>query len=632
MTARFAFCNDCDLMTRAGFEEVHGYLDRLGLPAGDSFWLFDPSGGEMALFQHDVDHPGPHHHWLLDQVASGTLDVLHSTGSYGERFNRGFRPDRSQVERALEYLAAHARVPRIWSNHGDQFNTQNIGGEMPSPHHQGDVPGTSSYCLDLLAAHGVKYFWLDRLLMRDAGPVRITADEQCRDGRAIVSFVRYLSPAIEWAANAQNFDRQLPPSDLATLAAHRQDAILYTHWGCHHVDRHAVTPTPPVLPSSSRAALEAFATTARQLDLTVVRLETLLDDNAQRPVNAEVDRIGRIIVESEENNADPFYYNQFHKHGLEYFQRRIDGLGVSGHRALDAGAGVGQWSYALRSHFDEVHAIEINSAALKHVARLTRSMRWPRGPVFSRGSIESLPYGDRVFDLIFCYGVLFVTAVRKSLTEFRRVLAPEGRAYICLNGDGWYEYLCDDRFRDRPAEGVLPFAQPLWNALVARAGGETVFNTWCRAQLSSESASLWNDRSALRERFANLLEPSAGEAAAIVRGYSDRVVDLLGTLTRQHLDALTRADRRTSARLARLVGWRSGGADPSADVFPLSGIGSTNRPFTPAEFAALGARTGFRMTAHGPDAALSTDARVTPIYDGTFNGHDSVWECMLAAS
>jgi SAM-dependent methyltransferase len=630
MTARFAFCNDCDLMTRAGFEEVHGYLDALGLPAGDSFWLFDPSGGEMALFTHDVDHPGPQHRWLLDQINSGVLDVLHSTGSYGERFNRGFRPERRQVERALEYLAKQARVPHIWSNHGDQYNTQNIGGALPSPHHQGDLPGQASYCLDLLVAHGVRYFWLDRLIVRGAGAVRVTASESCRDGREIVSFVRYLSPAIDWSANAQNFDRQFPSADIDSFVRNGQDAILYTHWGCHHIDRYAVTPTPPVLPAASRTALEQFAKTAQQIGLDIVRLEPLLEENAARPVAQEVDRIGRAIVEREQANPDPFYYNQYHKHGLRYFQQRVDGLGISGRRALDAGCGVGQWSFALRSHFAEVHGIEINPDAITHLSKLTGALRWRQGPVFTRGSIESLPYGDHAFDFILCYGVLFVTRVRQSLSEFRRVLGPKGRAYVCLNGDGWYEYLCDQRLVDRPADAVLPFAQPLWNALVARAGGEAAFNHWCRTEASREHESFWRDPAALRQRFAALLCSRSSSAATIVEGYSDRVAALLGTLTKRHLEALIRSDRSARARLARLIGWPSADLDVPPDPFPLTGVGSTNRPFTPSEFGALVSQFGFTVTAHGPDAALSGVERVAPIYEGMFNGHHSVWECMLA--
>ena len=45
------------------------------------------------------------------------------------------------------------------------------------------------------------------------------------------------------------------------------------------------------------------------------------------------------------------------------------------------------------------------------------------------------------------------------------MLKPGGVAYICVNGDGWYEFLIDERFRDKPEDFVVPLAEPIWNAL-----------------------------------------------------------------------------------------------------------------------------------------------------------------------
>ena len=129
----------------------------------------------MGLFTHDLTHPGPQHAWLLEQISSGVIDVIHSAGSYGARFNRGYRPDRSKIEKALVYLDKHAVVPKIWTNHGDALNTQNIGGFDPALHHEGDLLGSDSYCLDLLRDYGVEYFWLDRLIWRRSWlPYRVT--------------------------------------------------------------------------------------------------------------------------------------------------------------------------------------------------------------------------------------------------------------------------------------------------------------------------------------------------------------------------------------------------------------------------------------------------------------------------
>lgn len=40
---KIAFCNDCDSMTWKTYKTIHRICDDLGLPAGDSFMLFNPS-------------------------------------------------------------------------------------------------------------------------------------------------------------------------------------------------------------------------------------------------------------------------------------------------------------------------------------------------------------------------------------------------------------------------------------------------------------------------------------------------------------------------------------------------------------------------------------------------------------
>jgi SAM-dependent methyltransferase len=632
MPARISFCNDCDLMTRQGFEEVHEFLGSLGVPAGDSFWLFDPSGGDMALFTHDTQHPGPQHAWLLDQINAGTLDVLHSAGSYGERFNRGFRPTRTEIAKALDYLDREARVPRVWTNHGDVFNTQNIGGAQPAAHHRGDLPGDPAYCLDLLLACGVKYFWLDRHLSRDPAAVfRLTATETCRDGGEIVTFIRYLSPLVEWSPNAQNIAAQLRDDELGVLSENAQDTVLYIHWGCHHEGRVAVSPVPPVLDAGNRAALERFVAGSAVRNDQLVRLVPLLESSASRPPSDEVQRIGQVIVRAERGNPDQFYYNQYSRHGLAYFARRVDALGVSGRRALDAGCGVGQWSYALEPKFERVHGIEIGREPAGYLARLSAAMRSDRGPRFTRGSIEALPYRDEMFDFVLCYGVIFVTRVRVALQEFSRVLTRGGTAYICLNGDGWYEYLCDDRFKDSPADFVIRFAEPLFNALVARVGGAATFDRICRTSLAGRGPQFWTDPDRIRRTFADAFASPVVDLPRLVAEYSDRVIVSIARLVRERLDTQTARPVRPGllTRIATRLKPSGVLALAADDCFPSAGLGSMNRPFAPGEFARVAELAGLRLSAHGADGALSPSADVRPIYDGTFNGHDAVWECIL---
>ena len=55
MAATLAFCNDIDFADWATYREVHRVLDgEFGFAAEASFWLFEPAGGEMALFTNSV--------------------------------------------------------------------------------------------------------------------------------------------------------------------------------------------------------------------------------------------------------------------------------------------------------------------------------------------------------------------------------------------------------------------------------------------------------------------------------------------------------------------------------------------------------------------------------------------------
>lgn len=632
MSAAISFSSDCDLMTRGGFEEIHGFLGSIGLPAGDSFWLFDPSGGDMGLFTHDVDHPGPQHNWLMDQINAGVLDVIHSAGSYGARFNNGYVPQRCQIERALAYLDKHARVPKIWTNHGDTCNIQNIGGAAPADYHQGDLPGSDAYNLDLLLGYGIKYFWLDRLIWRNSElPYALTAREKCRDGNEIVTFMRYLSPSISWSPNGQNIAEQLQFPELRKLSDSQQDAVIYTHWGCHHDEHFAHTPRQQALTNESRVALSAFAEHLNDLDLKVMRLTDLLERDQQLRPEEQIQRIGEIVIKPEKDKPDCFYYNQYAKHGLEYFRRRLAGMGVRGKRALDAGCGVGQWSFALSELFDEVHGIEMNADALKYLGQITEGLRTPYTPKFASGSIESLPYLDGEFDFIVCYGVLFCTSFRRSLSEFARVLKKGGRAYICINGDGWYEYLIDERFREKSDDFLLPLAEPIWNALVARVGGESRFERILLGNVSLDDEDFWSTPSELRAVFNRLLAPVSSEESRFILEYSDRVTLLLAVLTRRHLiQKGLPSEISFFAKLRSAFVGRAAPTGGSAGFYlPLNGVGARNRALTPMEFSEMAKLFGMRMTEYGGDGGLCKDDSIAPIYAPTFNGHNSVWECFL---
>ena len=48
----------------------------------------------------------------------------------------------------------------------------------------------------------------------------------------------------------------------------------------------------------------------------------------------------------------------------------------------------------------------MNSDALTYLDEIVDGVRLPNTPQFIDGSIESLPYDDKFFDFVLCYGVL----------------------------------------------------------------------------------------------------------------------------------------------------------------------------------------------------------------------------------
>jgi len=635
MPSKISFCNDCDLMDRKGFEEVHTFLNSINLPAGDSFWLFDPSGGDMGLFTHDLNKPGPQQHWLLDQINDGVLDVLHSAGSYGERFNKGFSPNRALIEGALEFLDKNAKIPRIWTNHGDVHNTQNIGGVSPQSYHNGDNPEAPEYCLDVLLDYGVEYFWIDRLLFRDASyPNKITSTEMCRDGNSIITFNRYYSQDIDWSPNAQNLFQQFTLEDLKRFSENSQDAIYYTHWGCHHDNKIALTPKGDVLDYKNKKALTEFSRYLDDLDISIVRTTELLDKDKIKDDEKEIQRISEIVVTPEKDEEDNFYYNQFGLRGLKYYYDRINGMKIKGDKALDAGCGVGQWSFALKNHFNSVDGIEINPSALEYLNSISEGLRsrysssYPR---FQSASIEDIPFSESYFDFIFCYGVIFCANIDRSLKEFSRVLKKSGTAYINLNADGWYELLVDERFKSKEDSFRRIYAEPIWNALVSRVGGEDIFQLVCNDNLLDKREDFWDKPGAVREEFKKIFQSPIINLEQLLSSYSDDMIRLLGQLTKEYIHQKQQKKneglhQNFSGRIRNI---RRKIFKPRPEYFPVEGIGSRNRAFFPEEFSEFVKSSGFVLEKFTHDAGLVLEGHVDPIYVSSFNSHESVWECIL---
>lgn len=135
---------------------------------------------------------------------------------------------------------------------------------------------------------------------------------------------------------------------------------------------------------------------------------------------------------------DRAFFQRVWSTALDDYRRRLAAIGFTGlARVLDAGSGMGQWTYCLSERNDQVSAIDYSPTRVAVTQALFR--QWGLTQVDVRqGTIEALPYADGWFDAVFCYGVIMATDYRKTVRELARVLKSGGRLYLSNNGLGWY--------------------------------------------------------------------------------------------------------------------------------------------------------------------------------------------------
>ncbi|MHC4661671.1 MAG: hypothetical protein ACYS8W_08270 [Planctomycetota bacterium] len=173
-SAAVAICNDCDLMSPEDFREIHEFLNTdgktsygegLGLDIGDSvFWYNNNPYEKNQLSYWDLDGKElAGAAFIRDAIKEGWIDCLHTWGDFSHR--GGF--SRKHAETAAEEIEKHGIELRVWLNHGDRHNFQNVSAEYLES--LGDVPKAKTpdgkvypaweYHTDITISAGVRYFW-----------------------------------------------------------------------------------------------------------------------------------------------------------------------------------------------------------------------------------------------------------------------------------------------------------------------------------------------------------------------------------------------------------------------------------------------------------------------------------------
>ena len=164
--AGLAICSDIDYCDRETFIRVHQYLNDtqngLGLPVADSFFGIGQEANQMAYFEKDGHTPSRNAELIRQAISIGIIDSIHSWGDFNYQY-----PDPALVriiaENLNEDFRDHNLAIKIWINHGDAFNRQNLRARL-HPSYSGDVSGSSFYTADLIRALGVTYYWWSEIM------------------------------------------------------------------------------------------------------------------------------------------------------------------------------------------------------------------------------------------------------------------------------------------------------------------------------------------------------------------------------------------------------------------------------------------------------------------------------------
>lgn len=262
--AMLAISDDIDGMTWSQFRSLTRFIRTrkqteygvgLGLDFAESCWIYSPpvtSGGpasrRISVFNGlTPDAESPDLEELSHYIRSGWIDTLHSLGDFSSYTKFGVKCTREHAVRAAGIFYRQGIDLPVWVNHGNSFNTQNIGIKA---WHGGGRFGDESYLGDLLGDLGISFL----NTVTNTGPMETEIAPLASPwGRPLWSFTRSFagpttdSEIISAAARAGQRDEsgvamvyywhphmlqwQLSDEQLSTIVASRSLAIFGQHLG-----------------------------------------------------------------------------------------------------------------------------------------------------------------------------------------------------------------------------------------------------------------------------------------------------------------------------------------------------------------------------------------------------------------
>ena len=236
--------NDCEFMSYDFFEKFMEFLNtsnetRFGkgveLEVTSSLFFYSEDPYSLSYFSslNSNSKKNEYSSRIDEYLTSKWIDTIHSYGNFDGK--GGFT--REHAISCFKVLKKLNIKIEIFTNHGDNFNYQNIGKD--ATYHRGDIKDDVAYHVDLLKENGVQYVWTDSMITQKNNsrkPIfwnkKVNLLFQCilRDGNIFKGFNRFRSTGVV-APNISSLNYQLNQINWKKFYSDNGIIIIYQHLG-----------------------------------------------------------------------------------------------------------------------------------------------------------------------------------------------------------------------------------------------------------------------------------------------------------------------------------------------------------------------------------------------------------------
>lgn len=224
---------DCEFMSIEAYKDIFSFLsDPTGLDlevTGSMFFFTTNSLCHSSISYYDTctTKVSNESGFLRDMSKAGWIDTIHS---YGDFDCGGFT--RNMAEKVFDECEKYNLKYRVYTNHGTNLNSQNVGHSELINYQKGDLLGDVAYHLDITKGVGVNYFWVDNELQnKPSVSDPLIRRVKARDNTYINVFRRYRGLFGREAPNLGNFKDQFRNIDIDEIVNDKSTCIYYQHFG-----------------------------------------------------------------------------------------------------------------------------------------------------------------------------------------------------------------------------------------------------------------------------------------------------------------------------------------------------------------------------------------------------------------